>query len=94
MQETSLDELSETTSTKIIQADQDTLTVDNFDLKTGDHLDESNVVSQSQQNETDATDESCGIKEVQLSDLVVATESIDLPSSQEAYEFKEFDLRD
>ena len=35
-----------------------------------------------------------GIKEVQLSDLVVATESIDLPSSQEAYEFKEFDLRD
>jgi hypothetical protein len=94
MQETSLDELSETTSTKIIQADQDTLIVDNFDLKTGDHLDESNVVSQSQQNETDATDESYGIKEVQLSDLVVATDSIELPSSQEAFKFKEFDLRD
>ena len=93
IKETPLGELSETKSTNIIQAKQDTLIMDNFDLKTGELVDGSNLEKLPQQNETCVSVESESIKEVELSDLVVTTEDVSLPLNQDAFTFKEFDLK-
>jgi hypothetical protein len=94
IKETPLGELSEPKSTNITQADQATLIVGDFDLSTGELVDGSNPEKLEQQSENDASAASEAIKEVELSDLVVTTESINLPQNQEAFTFDEFDLKD
>jgi hypothetical protein len=93
IKETPLGELSEPKSTNITQADQTTLIVGDFDLSTGELVDGSNPEKLEQQSENDASAASEAIKEVELSDLVVTTESINLPQNQEAFTFDEFDLK-
>lgn len=95
IKETPLGELSEPKSTSITQVDQATLIVGDFDLKTGEPVDDniSEELSQELEDDTSIAPDS-GIREVELSDLLVSTENVNLPLKQEAITFEEFNLKD